>query len=510
MIIEDQSEILSFLRDPVNHDGEAVEEIGTHAAHVFLAGDRAYKLKRSVRFAFLDFSTVTRRKTACEAELALNRRAAPSLYLAVIPVTRDEGGSLALDGVGEPVDWLVVMRRFDQETLFDRLAARGALEDRQLRDLADAIAAFHNIAEPHPDTGGRDSMAHVIAGNVETLREGDGLFVASTVDTIGRLWQQALERHATLLDSRRATGRVRWCHGDLHLRNICLIDGRPTLFDGIEFNPDIACIDVLYDLAFLLMDLQHRDMGGAANLVLNRYLGCTEDMGGLALLPFFQSLRAGVRAMVSAIEAAEGYGGQGDAARAYLDLATALFERAPSALLAIGGYSGTGKSSLAAGIAPDLGAAPGAVILRSDVARKRLMGVAPEAPLAEIAYSGDVTRRVYAHLQGLARQALAAGATVILDAVHGDAEERQAAAALASAVGVPFCGLWLEAPPPVLRSRVEARQGDASDATMAVLESQLARGTGDVGWAHLDAGGTASEMRTAALSRVARAGIEAR
>ncbi len=273
MIVEDQSEVLSFLRDPVNHGGEAVEEVGTHAAYVFLAGDRAYKLKRSVRFAFLDFSTVTRRKTACEAELALNRRAAPSLYLAVIPVTRDEGGSLALDGVGEPVDWLVVMRRFDQETLFDRLAARGALEDRQLRDLADAIAAFHNIAEPHPDTGGRDSMAHVIAGNVETLREGDGLFVASTVDTIGCLWQQALERHATLLDSRRATGRVRWCHGDLHLRNICLIDGRPTLFDGIEFNPDIACIDVLYDLAFLLMDLQHRDMGWAANLVLNRYLG---------------------------------------------------------------------------------------------------------------------------------------------------------------------------------------------------------------------------------------------
>ena len=273
MIVEDQSEILSFLRDPVNHDGEAVEEIGTHAAHVFLAGDRAYKLKRSVRFAFLDFSTVTRRKTACEAELALNRRAAPSLCLAVIPVTRDEGGSLALDGAGEPVDWLVVMRRFDQETLFDRLAARGALEDRQLRDLADAIAAFHNIAEPHPDTGGRDSMAHVIAGNMETLREGDGVFVASTVDTIGRLWQRVLDRHATLLDSRRAAGRVRWCHGDLHLRNICLIDGRPTLFDGIEFNPDIACIDVLYDLAFLLMDLQHRDMGWAANLVLNRYLG---------------------------------------------------------------------------------------------------------------------------------------------------------------------------------------------------------------------------------------------
>jgi uncharacterized protein len=510
MIVEDQSDVLAYLRDPASHGGEAVEEIETHAAHVFLVGERAYKLKRSVRFAFLDFSTIALRQAACESELAFNRRTAPELYLAVAAVTRDADGRLALDGAGEAVDWLVVMQRFDQETLFDRLASRGALDDGQLRDLADAIAAFHDIAEPRPDMGGREGLAHVIAGNMATLREGEGTFAPSAIDTIERLWRRGLDRHGALLDARRGAGQVRWCHGDLHLRNICLIDGRPTLFDGIEFNPDIACIDVLYDLAFLLMDLQHRGMARAANLVLNRYLGRTEDVAGLALLPFFQSLRAGVRAMVSAIEAGEGHEEQGPEARDYLDLATTLLERPPPGLIAVGGYSGSGKSSLAADVAAVVGAAPGAVVLRSDVVRKRLMGVAPEAALAKDAYRGEVTQRVYGHLHALARRALAAGATVILDAVHGDAAERDAAAALAAKAGVPFCGLWLEASPTVLRSRVAARRGDASDATLSVLESQLDRGAGDIAWTRLDAAGAPGDVSTAALSVLARAGIEAR
>ncbi len=510
MIVEDQSDVLAFLRDPASHGGKAVEEIETHAAHVFLAGERAYKLKRSVRFAFLDFSTVALRKAACESELSLNRRTAPDLYEAVSAITREADGRLALDGAGDAVDWLVVMKRFDQGTLFDRLAARGALDDGQLRDLADAIAAFHDIAEPRPDMGGREGMAHVIAGNMATLREAEGAFVPSAVETIERLWRRGLDRHGALLDARRSAGQVRWCHGDLHLRNICLIDGRPTLFDGIEFNPDIACIDVLYDLAFLLMDLQHRDMARAANLVLNRYLGRSEDVGGLALLPFFQSLRAGVRAMVSAIEAAEGHGEQGGEARDYLDLATRLLERPSPGLVAVGGYSGSGKSLLAADVAPFVGAAPGAVVLRSDVVRKRLMGMAPEATLAKDAYRGEVTRRVYAHLQDLARRALAAGATVVLDAVHGEATERHAAEALAAAAGVPFCGLWLEAPAAVLRARVAARRDDASDATVSVLENQLARGVGDIAWVRLDAGAAPGDTAAATLSILARAGIEAR
>jgi hypothetical protein len=182
----------------------------------------------------------------------------------------------------------------------------------------------------------------------------------------------------------------------------------------------------------------------------------------------------------------------------------------PPGLIAVGGYSGSGKSSLAADVAAVVGAAPGAVVLRSDVVRKRLLGVAPEAALAKDAYSGEMTRRVYAHLRALARRALAAGATVILDAVHGGAGERDAAAALAAAAAVPFSGLWLEAPPAVLRSRVAARHGDASDATLRVLEGQLERGAGDIAWARLDAAGAPGNVSTAALSVLARAGIEAR
>jgi hypothetical protein len=358
--------------------------------------------------------------------------------------------------------------------------------------------------------GGREGMAHVIAGNMATLRESEGALASAAIDTAERLWRRGLDRHGALLDARRSAGQVRWCHGDLHLRNICLIDGRPTLFDGIEFNPDIACIDVLYDLAFLLMDLQHRDMARAANMVLNRYLGRSEDVAGLALLPFFQSLRAGVRAMVSAIEAGEGHGEQGDVARAYLDLAIRLLERQPPALIAVGGYSGTGKSSMAADVAAMIGAAPGAVVLRSDVVRKRLMGVAPEVALDGGAYTAEVTQRVYSYLHALARRALATGATVILDAVHGDAAERQAVEALASAAGVPFCGLWLEAPAATLRSRIAARRHDASDATLNVLEGQLERGVGDIAWTRLDAGGSPGAVSASALSVLARAGIEVR
>jgi aminoglycoside phosphotransferase family enzyme/predicted kinase len=504
VIVDDQRNVVAMLSDPATHGGAAVEVIETHAAVVVLAGERAYKLKRAVRFAFLDFSTPDKRREACEAEVRLNARTAPDLYLGVVPVTRGAGG-LAIAGEGETVDWLVVMRRFDQDLLFDRLAARGALTEELMRDLADAIADFHAGAEPTPHKGGRAGIAQVIAGNMETLRgPGAAPFKAAEIDRLERLWRGSLEAGAGLLESRRAGGLVRWCHGDLHLRNICLIDGRPTLFDGIEFNPDIACIDVLYDLAFLLMDLQHRGLRGFANQTLNRYLGRTEDIGGCALLPLFQSLRAGVRAMVSGIEAGEGQSGMAAEARQYLDLAVAFFESAPARLIAIGGRSGTGKSTLAVGLAPDVGAAPGAVVLRSDVVRKRLFGVAPEDRLPEAAYDEEVGARVYDRLLALARQGLAAGRTVIVDAVFARPAQRAALARAASAAGVPFTGLWLDAPESVLMRRIGARAADASDATAAVVARQLAYDLGDITWARLDAGGGAAALCAAARAVIDR------
>jgi aminoglycoside phosphotransferase family enzyme len=286
--IDSQRDVIDYLMSPRAHGGADVERIDTHSAVVFLAGARALKLKRAVRFDYLDFSIPDLRRAACEAEVRINRRAAPSIYRGVIPVTREGDDSLALDGQGTPVEWLVEMARFDQEGLFDRLAARDALDYRLMEPLAEAIARFHRGADRRPDHGGLAGMRWVVEGNASGLAEQG----ASILDQpkCKELTQQSvaeLERVGSVLDARRRCGFVRQCHGDLHLRNIVLIDRQPTLFDAVEFNDKIACIDVLYDLAFLLMDLWRRRLESHANRVLNVYLGETGDDDDLALLPLF-------------------------------------------------------------------------------------------------------------------------------------------------------------------------------------------------------------------------------
>lgn len=486
-----QAEIVAFLRDPQTHNGQPVEVIETHVAQVFLVGGLAYKLKRAVKFPFLDFSTAADRKVACENEVRLNSRTAPDLYRGVTPITRDANGRLAIGGEGDPVDWLVEMNRFDQENLFDRLSEGDRLDDRLLTRLADVVAAFHRDAERRPDKGGHAGLTTVIDGNMTTLRRScPQIFEATELDRLEHLWRDTLSRVRDRAEARRVAGFVRWCHGDLHLRNICLLDGTPTLFDGIEFNEDIACVDVLYDLAFLLMDLQHRRRRDQANLVLNRYLARTEDYDGVALLPLFQSLRAGVRAMVSAIEALEGQHALLSEARDYLVLAFSFLEQAPPAVIAIGGLSGTGKSTLARAVAPRIGSAPGAVIIRSDMVRKHMFETEPEGRLEPAAYREAVSEQVYAHMMALARQALEGGSTVVLDAVFARPEQRRAAQALAADLEVCFAGLWLQAPKDTMLRRVDERMAmaaDASDATASVVAEQLTYPLGEIGWAKLDA-----------------------
>ena len=489
-----QDETIAFLsRSETYGAGLAeVRRIDTHASVLFLAGERAYKLKRAVRFSYLDYSTPELRRRACEREVALNRRTAPELYLGVRPVTRSPDGVLSLAGDGEPVDWVVEMRRFDEAGLFDRMAEEGRLTHRLMRDLADRIAEFHDGAEIDRSHGGGTAIAAVIEGNRRNLRAAPDAFDAVALDRLHDRSSRELERIAPLLDRRREEGRVRLCHGDLHLRNICLIDGRPTLFDCIEFSDEIARIDVLYDLAFLLMDLRHRRLGGFANQVLNRYLDRRDEAGGLAALPLFLSLRAAIRAHTGAAAAAR----QTDPARAaemrrdnagYLELALDLLEPRAPVLIAIGGLSGTGKSTLAYGLAPDLGRAPGARVLRSDVLRKRQLGVSPETRLGPEAYGPERSQAVYRALCEEAGGALACGQAVIADAVFLRAEERAAIGEVARLAGAPFLGFWLEASPGILEERLERRRGDASDATVEVLRSQQAVTTGPIAWRRLDA-----------------------
>ena len=499
---QDQTAVVALLAAPATHGGVGpVERIDTHISHLFLIGDRVFKLKRAVRFPYLDFTTRTARHAACEAEVRVNRRTAPTLYLGVAAVLR-AGARLRLGrpdeapGPGEEaVDWLVAMRRFDQATLFDAMATRGALTPALVAELAETIAAFHDNAAPSRDFGGANGMGYALDGILaEIARFTPAIFAPDAAADIDRALRGALAALATLLDARRDAGFVRQGHGDLHLRNICLIDGRPTPFDGIEFNDAIATVDVLYDLAFLLMDLEHRGLRPLANLALNHYLPRRGDYAGLAALPFFLACRAAVRAHVAATQASRPDGAIANPslaseARDYLALGRAFLDPVAPRLVAVGGLSGTGKTALARVLAPSLGRAPGAVHLRSDVIRKCLFGVDPLTRLGADAYTEAVTRQVYETIRHQAGEALAAGSAVVADAVHARPEERAGIAAVARAAGVPFDGLWLDAPEAVRIERVEGRTVDASDATAAVARAQAGFVPADPEWLRIDASG---------------------
>jgi uncharacterized protein len=505
---DDPTAVLAFLGrgEAYGLPGCEVEQVTTHAAIVFLVGERAYKMKRPVRYSFLDFSTRARRRRALEAELRLNRRTAPMLYRRLVRVTRSADGRHALEGDGEPVEWLLEMARFDQDLLLDRIALRGALEAATIDALAEAIAAFHDQAEERPERGGHAGMRQVIEGNVEDLSSLAGAVLPGpAVAELNRRTRAELERNRDLLERRRRAGRVRHCHGDLHLGNIVLWDDRPVLFDCLEFDEALAATDTFYDLAFTLMDLCRRELRPLAQRLLTGYLDATWDDHGNALLPLFLSCRAAIRAKV------QGFAAEGEddadarareirAARAYLDLAAGFLAPEPPRLVAVGGVSGTGKSTLARQLAPALGRAPGAVLLRSDVTRKKLCGVAPTERLGAGAYAGPVSARVYDSLAERAATILAAGHAAIVDAVFLDPEERARVERVATERGVRFDGIWLAADAAVLAQRVALRRGDASDATAAVVRRQLAVDPGAIAWHRVDSGGAPEEVAAAAAA----------
>jgi aminoglycoside phosphotransferase family enzyme/predicted kinase len=500
MITEDQTAVIEFLAAPSTYGGASVERIDTHASIVFLVDTRAYKLKRAVRFDYLDFSTSERRRVLCEAEVRLNQRTAPTLYRGVIGVMRQADGSYRLGGEGTPVDWVVEMSRFPQDALLDRLATAGQLALDVMPLLASGIAKFHTQAERRTSHGGKAGISWVIEGNAAGFAEfaGPSLDPQTSERTI-EASRRELVRLEDVLERRRRDGFVRQCHGDLHLRNIVLLDGQPTLFDGVEFNDQISCIDVLYDLAFLLMDLWRRRLPRHANAVWNRYLSDTEDFSDLSLLPLFLSCRAAVRAKTSATAAslqqdAERRRELHETSREYLAMAERLLHPPRASLIAVGGLSGSGKSTLAHGLAPIVGAAPGAVVLRSDELRKRLCGVAPLERLGPEGYSPQISERVYAALAERAVTILKSGHSAIVDAVYSHPSDRETIERAAVAASIPFMGFWLDAPESTLIGRAEQRRNDASDADAAVIRMQRAQELGDIRWHRLDASGSAESV----------------
>lgn len=482
------------------------ETITTHISTVLLLGERALKLKRPVRLPYLDLSSPQRRLQLCERELELNRRTAPELYRRVHRITRAPDGRLALNRSGPLVDAALEMRRFDGALLFDRLAAAGALTAAQIEALANAIATFHRAAPVASDPNGAARLRHVLDINARAFAAAH-LLPPDAVAEADAACRATLARHAGLLDRRAREGRVRRVHGDLHLRNICLIDGEPTLFDCLEFDEELATTDVLYDLAFVLMDLWHRGAQHLANVLFNRYLDATGDEAGIALLPLFMAVRAAVRAHVTAsAAAAEDAVPQARAeAQAYLDLCRGLLRETPASLTAIGGYSGSGKSTVAAKLAPSLGVAPGARVVSSDRFRKRQFGAAPQTRLPAEAYASEISARVYAELGQSAELVLACGHAVVADAVFDRPADRARVAGIAAAGGVAFHGIWLDAPERVLVERVRARRGDPSDATPAVVAQQLARGGAATDWAVISADADAASVAAAVKAVLAGA-----
>ena len=411
-----------------------------------------------------------------------------------------------LQGNGEPVDWLVEMARFDEETLFDHLARRGELDRHDMENLAGAIVRLHGIAEKRTDHGGRSGMAAIIDGNAKTFEEfAEGVLDPAEVKRLNDECRRLLDDSARFLDARRAAGLVRHCHGDLHLRNICIFDGEPTLFDAIEFSEELSNIDVLYDLAFLLMDLDHRDLRRLANIVLNRYLDITADTGGLKAMPLFLAVRAAIRSHVNAAMAATLDDGEGmcSEARSYLGMALAYASPPPARVVAVGGLSGSGKSRLGRELAPYLGVSPGARLARSDALRKRLAGVPLLARLGAEGYSREMTERTYRELYEEARTALDAGYSVVADAVFAKPEQRQAIAAVAAEAGVPFQGIWLEAPSEIMEQRVRDRRQNISDATADVVRQQLAYDLGPLTWPRIDSSGPRQETVSQGLRLLA-------
>jgi aminoglycoside phosphotransferase family enzyme/predicted kinase len=457
--------------------------IETACAHVFLAPDRALKIKRHDDLGYVDFSTPARRLWALERELELNRPLAPDIYRAVRRITREADGRLAIDGAGETVDHLLEMRRFNEGCV---LAAKPEAVDGALAEgLGRAIAGFHAAAPLRP-AGGLPALAWTVGSNAAVLRALPGLDQVR-VDELIDVTEAELGRQAPLLARRSATGFARRCHGDLHLGNILLEDGRPVLFDCIEFSDLLSDIDVQYDLAFLLMDLDFRDRRDAAVRALSAYLDeaarrfPAEIWEGLAALPLMLSVRAAVRAHVSA------HAGDLATSRAYVEAAIAHLAPTPSVLAVVGGLSGAGKSEFSRAIAPALGASPGAVILRTDEVRKRLMDIPPTRPAAPETYTPEFAARTYEAMIDNARGLLKAGRAVVLDATFIDPALRARVEALAGECGVPFRAAWLDAPLAVLEARVAGRRGDASDATLAVLHDQAARLVAPVAWPKVDA-----------------------
>jgi uncharacterized protein len=480
--------LLAALRDPGCYPGLGgpVEVLETHISWVFLVAGHAYKVKKPLNLGFLDFSTLERRRFFCEEEVRLNRRTAPGLYLGTVPIVDGPDG-VRLGGEGRTIEYAVEMRRFDQDALADGMARRGELRAAHIDAIAGAIAAFHAAIPTAPHDSAYGSPSHVAAPALQNFEQlGPLVFDCAETARLVALhaWTgREIDRLRRVLTARRRDGFVRECHGDLHLGNIAFVSGRPTPFDCVEFDPNLRWVDVMNEVAFLVMDLLEHGLGAAAWRFLSAYLEATGDYAGVRVLRFYLVYRAMVRAKIACIRArqpeagAEARGRARRECREYLALAGSLATAMRPAIVLMHGLSGSGKSAVAQTLLERVGA----VRVRSDVERKRLHGLTATARTAAEPFGGiytpQATRLTYDRLHQAACDVAESGYPIIVDATFLSRAERDRFRALARACDASFLIVACRAGETTLRERLALRErtvDNASEADVAVLERQAA------------------------------------
>lgn len=498
-----QSRAIAFLSNSSNYLPQSVkvERIETHGAYIFLAGKDAFKMKRAVSFSYMNFSTLDLRYSACKREMELNAPHAPEIYKGLKSITEEKDGSLVFDGEGTPIEWVVHMNRFHEKDLLMHVASAGPFSNQLSKMIAEMAFSYHQGTQKSDDHNSASQIQKIVEDVIAALKRMIPFLNEESLLNLETNLKFYTTKLSPLLIRRQKEGFVRRCHGDMHLSNIVLIEGKPVLFDALEFSEEMATIDVLYDLAFLLMDLDHREQRTSANLILNRYLWLSSDLKdieGLELLPLFLSLRAAIRGMVRGHRALQTSGLEQtnlmNVSQAYIERATTFFKEKPLCLILIGGLSGSGKSTLAAQLAPDCGRSPGALHLRSDLERKRLFTVKEYDQLPQDYYSEANNERVYLMMLSKAEAALRSGHSVIADAVFAKTEERERMERLANRHKAQLFTYWLDAPTSVLINRVNERIHDASDATAEIVMKQMHYDLGNLTWERIDARGTPEQI----------------
>jgi len=480
-------EWLDAIHDPATypHPVSVIELLETHISWVILTGDWAYKLKRPVNFGFVDFSSLELRHAACHEEIRLNRRTAPSLYDDVVPLATDVDGP-QFGGSGAVIEYAVRMKQFRQEDLLENCLARGELSSEMIDELAGEVAGLHSgaavatLESPFGESALiRDSVQACFDPLMQIPLTEELRF---ELESVSEWFESEGSRLQETFVARKRQGWVRECHGDLHLGNLVLYRQKPTLFDCLEFNPQLRWIDVISDIAFLVMDLFDRGAATLASRLLNSWLERTGDYEGLKVLKYYLAYRALVRAKVAAlrfqqldnlsIEATH----QLELLKSYVDLGRILVAKNPVSIVLMHGVSGSGKSFVASQLATALHG----IRIRSDVERKRLWG--RQSPSDQTSnserdlYSQDVTHMTYERLKTLVRSTIDAGYITIVDATFLKRADRIAFAALAHELDVPCVTVACHANECVLRERLAERGaggGDASDADVSVLRRQL-------------------------------------